>query len=55
MNFIELTDQEIEDLIYCIECHIITLENYNQSDEYDVATTPFENLRKDILRQVNKK
>lgn len=52
MNFIELTDEQIKDLIYCIEGHIISCENYNQGDEYDVDIRPFEQLREKILDQV---
>lgn len=54
MNFIELTDEQLRDLIYCIEGHIITCENYNQGDEFDVKIAPFERLREDILHQVMK-
>lgn len=52
MNFIELTDQQVVDLIYCIEGHIITCEKYNQGDEFDINTVPFDKLREDILNQV---
>lgn len=52
MNSLELTDEQIVDLIYCIEGHIISCEKYNQGDEFDINIGPFGRLHKDILDQI---
>lgn len=52
MKTITLTTQQIEDVLYCIEGHIITCEEFNQNDEFDVRVEPFKELRECILRQV---
>lgn len=54
MTFIELSDEQIVDLIYCIQGHIIACEKYNQGDEFDINTGPFERLHRDILDQITK-
>lgn len=51
---LELTDQQLEDLIYCIRGHIIACEEYNMRDEYDINTLPFERLHYDILNIIQK-
>ena len=53
MKTITLTTQQIEDILYCIEGHIITCEEFNQNDEFDIRVKPFKELRENILRQVN--
>lgn len=52
MKTITLTTQQIEDVLYCIEGHIITCEEFNQNDEFDIRVEPFKELRESILRQV---
>ncbi|AEC53105.1 hypothetical protein SCRM01_159c [Synechococcus phage S-CRM01] len=52
-KFINLTDEQIEDVIFCIETYIIKTEESNVNGKLDDYIQQFIYLREDIVRQLN--